>query len=167
MRQSLLVCSIVSFLLVFGASDVSAQNYRLAFGARVGQSNGVSVKYITKELQGVEGIFHFQNGGMRLTGMYEGMLHAKKRSFTSGMHLIYGAGAHIASYSNYKRVTPLGTEFIDYVGFGIDVKLGFEYCLKAPLTIGMELKPFYEITSEEDVANNFMDFTLTIRHSVF
>lgn len=164
-RKFLIGVGILLCLLL--SQKVNAQNYNFSIGPRFGTSNGLSMKYITAELQGVETIVHFQDGGSKITFMYEGMLHSKHRSFTSGMHLIYAAGVHGARYADYKVVNQFGTQTVDFYGFGVDIKLGFEYCMKAPITIGMEVKPFYEIVTQEDVNNGFMDITMTIRHSIF
>lgn len=162
-----IIASVILVLSIFGMENLYSQNYTFAVGPRIGKSNGISFKYILGELKGFEGIIHAQNGGIRVTGMLEGMQHFQKRSFTSGMHFIFGVGGHISKYNDYKRVTELGSEYINYMGFGVDVKLGLEYCMKAPITIGVEIKPFYEIATEENVETGFMDITVTLRHSIF
>jgi len=155
-------------ILSLGAMQIKAQNYMVAFGPRVGMSNGVSLKMVSKAPNVFEGMLHLAHGGTRITGLYEYLRPFNGRTYSSGWHWYLGVGGHFANYPNFEYLNMEGViERKPYQGFGFDMIAGIEYMFSAPLSFSIDFKPYYEVHTLEIAPSHFLDLSLTIRHTFF
>jgi hypothetical protein len=164
-KTKILALILLSFASI---SQLGAQNYMIAFGPRVGMSNGVSLKVITKSPNVIESIIHMSHGGTRITGMYQYLRPFNGRTYSSGLHWFVGVGGHFANYSNFEYTNFDGKIVRQaYQGFGFDMTAGIEYMFSAPLSFSIDLKPYYEVQTLEIAPSHFIDIALSVRHTFF
>lgn len=168
MKNSTLIFTLNLFLFVWTCQGVNAQNYKVAFGPRLGMSNGVSLKYVSKSPNTLEAILHSAHQGLRITGMYQYLRPFNGRTYTSGLHYFVGVGGHFANYNNFEYTDIDGfIKSASYQGFGVDLVAGLEYSFSAPLSLSIDFKPYYEVQTLELAPSHFLDVSLTIRHTFF
>jgi hypothetical protein len=163
------VCVISFFVFV---SSIFSQDYKTGMGLRGGWTSGLTLKHFIKEDRAIEGVLSTNLGwsGYRITALYE--LH--KAAFVDdvkGMYWYYGAGAHFGEggYSYYKwRYDSKGKGYYEikrYAAFGIDVILGLEYKVQEiPITLSLDIKPFFDFVDYHYVPFRFWDSALSIRY---
>jgi hypothetical protein len=87
--------------------------------------------------------------------------------------LYYGAGGHV-SYEKYSTKTlinsqPPESEFIyenrSYFSMGVDAIVGLEYrLLTAPITIGLDIKPYFSFIGFRYTRTDFWDTSLSVKY---
>jgi hypothetical protein len=137
--------------MILASLHVAAQDYHTGIGIRLGGLNsGLTVKHFVNSRAAVEGILGFGYRHFMLTGLYE--VHQPIAN-APGLAWYYGGGAHIGffNYGGYYRNYKGRPYYVEYDGdhaavFGIDGIVGIEYKFnKAPLNIGLDIKPFFDI----------------------
>lgn len=147
------------------------QDYKTGIGLRGGWISGLTVKHFIKEKRALEGIF---SSGWRWTGyqftfLYEIHKPAFQKEEVEGFRWFYGGGLHVAGGYQITHWHPNGPwtgywHEHNYSAFGIDGIFGLEYQIPdLPVTLGADVKPFLEFSSEEDAPVNFWDAALSIR----
>ena len=147
-----------------GGGGGGGTGYRTGIGLRAGSPSGVTLKHFYKGPLAVEGIIgtNFNRRGINLTVLIE----KHGRAFQArGLNYYYGFGGHISSYARryyydwyyvkYKgnRYFYRDAEYYEngrFWGVGIDGVLGLEYQFAdLPFTLGVDAKPFAELTRGE------------------
>lgn len=165
--------ALLVLILLFGLKGAYSQTYMVAFGPRIGPpdlgSQGFSIKTVTKSPNVIEAIAHLAHDGFRVTGMYQYLRSFSGRTYTSGWHWFIGCGGHFANYPGYEYTDHIDGKIkrITYQGFGLDFIAGLEYSFSAPLSISIDMKPYYEVQTFEGAESHFMDISLSIRHTFF
>lgn len=155
---------IVLFIVLLISINIYSQTYQHAIGVRVGDSPGISYKFIPNRYTGIETILHYQNyiQGVLITVLYE--KHAEAFHI-SNLNWFYGAGAHIEisdGNSEYWRDRDPGKKSV--MTIGVDGIVGLEYEIGViPITGGLDFKPFLDIIGQRSL---WADVALTIRYII-
>ena len=150
MKRILILNILATFLLL--SSQVKSQDYNTGIGVRLGGvTSGLSVKHFVNSQGALEGILGFGYRSFLITGLYE---QHQDINNAEGLRWFYGGGAHIGffRYGGYYYAYKHGhyIYYVDEPGMtntvgGIDLIIGMEYKFnRAPLTIGLDLKPFID-----------------------
>ena len=152
------------------AVTTNAQYYT-EVGVRLGKfASGVSLKYFfdANNQQGIEVIAaktKTAKGGYVLTGLYESQTSIRMPILQIPLDIVFGGGVHGGYFP--EGYYHLRDGEIYYYGdkiytAGIDAILGLEYKVPiAPLTIGVDVQPFYDILNP---GPEFLDFSVAIRY---
>jgi len=144
MKKIILFIVIAGFISLF-SNQVQAQQYKNAFGVRLGSYNGVNFKTFLTDKNALDFNLSFRsNDGVkyvRVTGLYE--VHGPV-SDLQGLLWYYGGGASIGSYK-YR-----GTD--GELMFSIDGVLGLDYKFTgAPINLALDWRPNFRLTPNADV----------------
>ncbi len=127
--------------LVFAAitTTANAQNYKTAFGARLGYDSGITLKHFFAPASAFEGILGVSPRYFQLTGLYE---YQQPLPGAPGLDWYLGLGAHLGNvyYKDYD-----GGRFL----LGGDLIAGLEYVFPtAPFAISLDWKPSFNFTND-------------------
>jgi hypothetical protein len=140
MKKSILT-SLFLALMAWSLTTYS-QDYKTAFGFRLGPSSGVSVKHFISEKALLEGILARRWRGFNLTGLYE--INNEIVS-VQGMNWYYGGGVHIGSWQGGKGHKWFKEDRL-YNVLGLDGIIGLEYNFaEAPINISLDYKPSFNL----------------------
>lgn len=161
------------FLSVFGINSLNAQDYKTGVGVRGGWSSGITGKYFIKEGRAIEAILSsgYRYRGFQITGLYEIHKPAFTKQEVEGLFWFFGGGAHFGGGYRYEHFHPNnswwgGTYHThNYVAFGIDGIFGLEFKIPdLPVTVGADVKPYFDFVTERDAPYGFWDSALSIRY---
>ena len=128
-------------------SNVSAQNYNWALGARIGgEMSGLDVKYNLNASHSIEALLAIPySNGFVLTGLYEWNIQV----IDNGFRFYYGVGAHVGGWKSR-------------CALGVDGVIGLEYQFsEIPLNLALDYKPIFNIV--EKTRFYLADIGLSIR----
>jgi hypothetical protein len=164
----------IMMLLLLGMNSLTAQENIKQAGFRFGATTGFTGKIITEDHFAFESILGFRSGGMQLYGLFE----SRKPLYLNrveNMFLYFGAGGHVGfvRWNEYdKNYDPYHNYYDDYydwrigAAFGIDGILGMEYSFaSAPISLGVDFKPFFEVFGPFLMRVNFWDFGFQVRYN--
>ena len=155
-------------LMVSSAADAQ---YYSGVGIRLGKfASGVSVKHFfdannASAIELIAAKTKTARGGYVFTALYESQTPINLPILHIPLDIVFGGGAHGGYFpTGYYRLrdgelVPYGDKVFT---FGIDAILGLEYKVPvAPLTIGIDCMPFYDIVNR---GPEFIDFSVAIRY---
>lgn len=120
-------------------TTANAQNYKTAFGARLGYDSGITLKHFFAPASAFEGILSASPRYFQLTGLYE---YQQPLPGAPGLDWYVGLGAHLGNvyYKDYN-----GGRFL----LGGDFIAGLEYAFPtAPFAISLDWKPSFNFTND-------------------
>jgi hypothetical protein len=145
-----------------------SQEFKQAVGIRIGYTGGIEYRVYTDELNSYRFLL-----GSRERGL---IAHAIKEwhryelfTFTNQLAFIYGAGVHMGyerwdqQYYNYNY-----SYYVTRTAFiaGLDGLAGLEYFfLKVPISLGFEVKPYFDLFGREIFDFQLFDFALTVKYN--
>jgi hypothetical protein len=146
---------------------VYSQEYKYAAGIRAGYTGGVEFRVYTDDLNSYKFLLGARGNGAVFHAMKE-FHRLDLFSFTDQLNFVYGAGVHLGYerwnqqyYNYYSSYYVTRTAFIA----GIDGLAGLEYIfLKAPVSIGLEVKPYFDLFGREIFDLELFDFAFTIKY---
>jgi hypothetical protein len=158
-------------LLIFGFFIIGciafSQEFKYAAGIRAGYTGGVEFRIYTDDFDSYKFLLGARGNGA--------VFHALKEfhrpdlfSFTDQLNFVYGAGVHMGyerwnqQYYNYYT-----SYYVTHTAFiaGIDGLAGLEYMfLKAPVSLGIEVKPFFDLFGKEMFDIELFDFAFTVKY---
>lgn len=148
---------------------VKAQDYQTTIGLRCGVSSGFSLKFYKDEANAIEGLLSFRQHGMQLTVLKE-YYRPIMLKHSDHIFAFYGWGGHLGfqwpSTDDYHWDYP---PMIYSAGptAGIDAIIGAEYRFyKVPFTLGMNFKPFAEVSFTRFFFLNLWDYGFSIKYSL-
>ncbi len=154
-------------LLSLPAQIILAQDFRQAVGIRAGWSSGFEYRVYTDDLNSYRLLLSTRNRGMQFHALKE--FHRYDLfEFSDQLVFIFGAGLH-AGYErwdvhhyNYKySYYHTRTAFIA----GLDGLAGLEYTFyKAPVSLGIEVKPFFDFFGRDFFKLGLFDFGFTAKY---
>ena len=168
--------AVFAFLLLLVAQSAFSQDYKTGIGLRGGWISGLTVKHFIKEGRALEGILSpgygwGRYGGFQVTGLYEIHKPAFAKDDVEGLFWFYGGGAHFGGgyhrdHWHYNNGAWGGYYHEhNYVAFGIDFIFGIEYKIEeVPITLGLDVKPFFELVTDRDAHHGFWDSAFSIRY---
>lgn len=134
--KNLLIASLIAVSGLF--ATVSAQDYKNAFGLRLGYDSGLTLKHFIAPTSALEGILSFSPNYFQLTGLYE---YQQPFPNAPGLDWFVGGGAHLGSVHKKKYD---GGRFL----FGLDLIGGLEYTFpSAPFNVSLDWKPTINLTN--------------------
>ena len=157
-------------ILIVAPFALKAQECNNVIGFRGGESWGFTYRICTDDVNAVEALLSFRDGGMQFTAMKEIFMPVLLK-YSDHFFLYKGYGGHLGysrwNYKNkyyehgfrgrYMKASPL---------LGIDGVAGLEYRLfKYPFTAGLEFKPFAEFGGRRFFRLNLWDFGLTVKYN--
>ncbi|MBI4945418.1 MAG: hypothetical protein HY840_03345 [Bacteroidetes bacterium] len=165
---------ILPLLLLLITYECKAQDYKTGIGFRGGWTSGITAKHFIKEGRAMEGIFSSGWGwrGFQITGLYEIHKAAFTKDDIKGLFWFYGGGAHFGGgygYDYWHQTGPYSWngyyERRHYSTLGIDGIFGIEYRIPdLPVTIALDVKPFFEFSGYRNYPFHFWDSAFTIRY---
>jgi hypothetical protein len=141
-------------LLVIMTLSAAAQNktansttYKTAFGVKVWNGGGLTLKTFISEKNALEFIGFFNGDGTRITGLYE--IHGDLNTETN-LKWYIGPGAHVGFY----KINDKSQSFI-----GVDGVIGVDYKFKnLPLNLSLDWQPTFEFGSGRGFFGNWGGF---------
>ena len=161
---------LLSFFMLM--ATVGWAQYDKSAGLRLGSSSGVTFKKFVHEEEAIELLLSGRNDGLQLTGIYQ--FHKPMEwNFTDRVYMNYGVGGHFG-YERKRQlllfVNPFDqNELINrnrhQFTMGIDAVVGLEYrWLTVPMTIGFDLKPYFDFTGMRSTKLKFWDSALSLKY---
>lgn len=163
------------FFFLFFLSGIllsHAQEYKSAIGIRGGWTSGFTAKHFIKDARALEVILSsgYRYRGFQITGLYEIHKPAFAKDDVEGLFWFYGGGAHFGGGYHYDHLHYNNGVFggsyheHNYVAFGVDLIFGIEYKIEEiPITLGLDVKPFFDFVTDRDSPYGFWDSALSIR----
>ncbi|MFW5774114.1 MAG: hypothetical protein ACOCWD_05455 [Tangfeifania sp.] len=158
-------------VFVFAGHLVFAQGFNQAAGIRGGLTSGLEYRYYTSDMHSFKALLGTRsfgsNRGLQLHFLTE---YYKYDLFDFSYQLVfyYGFGAH-AGYESWDvvRQGPNSRRQVTETAFvtGIDGLLGLEYLFyEAPVTAGIEVKPYFDIFGRNGIDVQPLDFAFTVKY---
>ena len=147
--------------------QVKAQHYTRDAGMRGGLFPGICYRQYSSDTKYSEVMLSLGKNAIRVNFLKEFVMPAFP-GFSPNLHFIYGFGAHSGfSSSDHFRVLNR-TYFYNNTRFspvfGVDGYLCLEYCFhKVPFLIGIDLKPFFEYSTNQYFNLSLHDTALNLK----
>lgn len=155
-------------ILLFSSLDIFGQFYPLEAGIAGGFSSGFSFRAYLDEQLSYEALVSFRNNGSQLHLFRE--THEEIRLTSDGsFNLVYGFGSHLGfyyseTYTVFFRDVYYGRRVFSPV-LGMDGLAGIEFRFhEIPLSVGLQYKPYMEISWRQVFSINLWDFGFTARY---
>jgi hypothetical protein len=158
------------FLLM--AAGLSAQEYNKQVGIRLGLTSGLTGKVIKDDRTAIEASMGFRTGGLQMYFLLESY-HPVIKTNTAHWMFYFGGGAHLGYVNGYDKIRRWSNSygyymdeyFISGTVIGLDGMIGTDYTFhKVPITLSLELKPYFELQAFKVAKANFWDFGLGIAY---
>lgn len=172
MKKFFQIIFVVFLMGTIPAATLKAQYYEHSAGIRLGGSYGLTYKKLFNEVDAVEFLFGGREDGLQLTTTYQ-FNKPLNLSRNETFVLYYGAGGHLG-YEKYPTKTlnvqnPPFQEFYyekrTYFSMGVDAIVGIEYrFLTAPITIGLDIKPYFSFIGFRYTRTDFWDTSLSVKY---
>lgn len=160
----------ILFLVVFffTITSVSAQGFKQAAGIRAGWINpGIEYRYYTSEMHSLKALLSVRDRGVKLHGLTE-FYQYDLFPFSYQLVFFYGAGIHFGFESWDELVTEptrIYTETKTSFVTGLDGLIGVEYLFyEAPVKVGLEAKPFFDVFGRHGFDVRLLDFAFTVKY---
>jgi len=170
LKITLLVASILSF------SNANGQYYVSSAGLRMGGTSGFTYKKFFNETEAMEILLSGRNKGVQIC-----LLFLENRemdiSFSEHLFFYFGAGVHIGlekkdRFIRIYQPPPIADQFDiihrenTFFAMGIDGIAGVEYRLLGfPLTIGLDVKPYFNFVGMRTLDFKFWDTALSVKYT--
>jgi len=157
------------FVILLATGNLFSQDYNFAFGVRTGNQAGVSYKKFKNDVDAVEVLASFQDGGLHLT-LVRQYYHPLLFHLSNQLFFYYGVGAHLG-YGLYggKMITIDGNVYRQKqfnATVGIDGVLGVEFhFIKYPLVLALDYKPVFEVNIPGGYRNDNTGFGITLLYT--
>jgi len=156
----------ILFLLA-GLNSVNGQAYNQALGIRGGYTSGFEYRYYTDDLNSYKALLGVRNGGVQLYALKEFYTY-DLFDFAYQIVFYYGFGIHsgfetwnVPLFEFDTRRTDSRSAFVA----GVDVLLGLEYVFDiAPVSAGIEVKPYFDVLARNNFTFIPYDFAFTIKY---
>ena len=165
---------IFTFLLIAFPITLFGQDYKNSAGLRLGKTDGVSYKRFLSENGAVEFLLGWggYDGGLKAFTTYQWHMQIPAH-FTENLYLYWGVGGHIGyvrpstTRNYYESDTSIVSETAQrtYYAIGVDGIVGIEYRIyTVPMTVSMEVKPYFEYYGLKYTQFRFWDFGFTVKY---
>ena len=170
LKITVLVTSVLSLSIANG------QYYASSAGLRMGGSSGFTYKKFFNETEAMEILLSGRNKGIQIS-----MLYMENRemdiSFSDHLFFYFGAGVHLGlekgdRFLRLYQPPPISDQFDiihgekSFFAIGIDGIAGVEYRLLGfPLTIGLDIKPYFNFVGMRNLDFRFWDTALSIKYT--
>lgn len=154
-------------VLILPAFWVKAQDFNQAIGLRGGLSSGFEYRFYTDDVNSYKFLLSTRNSGVQLHALKE--FHRYDLfDFSDQLVFFYGAGIHVGfeswdviRYRDNARWVDSRSSLIA----GLDGVVGVEYIFyEAPISLGFEVKPFFDVFGRNTFRMQPFDFAFTIKY---
>ncbi|MDZ7607261.1 MAG: hypothetical protein U5K79_17140 [Cyclobacteriaceae bacterium] len=163
----------ILFCLLLSALTLQAQEYKNSAGFRFCKTDGLTYKRFLTTNGAIETMLGFggYDGGMQAYVNYQ-WYQPVPSTYTGYLHFYYGVGGHTGyirptrtvDYYEGDQIVSETQQYTDYV-IGVDGILGVEYRIfTVPMTVGMDIKPFFEYYALQYTRFRFWDFGFTVKY---
>ncbi|WP_423128949.1 hypothetical protein [Gaoshiqia sp. Z1-71] len=159
---------IIALLFLFQTNPVKSQNVTRAVGIRGGITSGIEYRAFAHDYLSYRALLSTRYNGIQFTGLKEfhepGLLE-----FSDEFVVIYGFGAHVG-FERWRAYNPRvgphdNRENRGSPVAGLDALAGVEYNFwDIPLTVGLEVKPYFSLFGRNFFHLQPFDFAVTIRY---
>ncbi len=155
-------------VFIFAISGVNGQGFKQAAGIRAGWINpGIEYRYYTSEMHSLRALLSVRDRGVKLHALTE-FYQYDLFPFSYQLVFFYGAGVHFGFESWDETVVELNRiypETKSSIVAGLDGLIGVEYLFyEAPVKIGLEAKPFFDVFGRHGFDVRLLDFALTVKY---
>ncbi|MCG6186635.1 hypothetical protein [Maribellus maritimus] len=159
----------ILILLAFTLPSIfsNAQGYGHAVGIRGGLSPGFEYRFYTDDVNSYKILLSTRDRGLQLHALKE--FHRYDLfDFSEQLVFFYGAGIH-AGYEtwdvvHYDYTTRWYSKKTSVIA-GMDGLAGLEYVFyEIPLSVGLEVKPYFELFGRETFDLQLFDFAFTVKY---
>lgn len=155
---------ILILILPFG---VFAQTFNNAVGIRGGITSGFEYRIYTNDANSYKFLLGTRNDGIQFHGFKEFHNH-DAFAFTDQLTLFYGLGVHFGYEQweeHYHKDNMSWYETRTAFLAGLDGLVGLEYLFyEVPLSIGIEVKPYFDVLGREIFDLELFDFAFTLKY---
>ncbi len=163
----------ILFCLILSTLTLHAQEYKNSAGFRFCKTDGLTYKRFITTNAALETMLGFggYDGGMQVYTNYQ-WYKPIPAHITQNLHYYCGVGGHMGYIRPTRTVDSYEDDIIvsetqqhtDYV-IGVDGIIGVEYRIfTVPMTVGMELKPFFEYYALQYTRTRLWDFGFTVKY---
>lgn len=158
---------LIILLFVLSAQLVFSQDFRQAVGIRAGWSAGFEYRIYTDDFNSYRLLLSTRNRGLQFNALKEFHRYDLFNS-TDQLVFVYGVGAHVG-YERWDEIRHhYNTSYAYYrTAFiaGVDGLAGLEYTFySVPISLGFEVKPYFDFFGKDFFNLNLFDFALTARY---
>ena len=154
-------------ILTISGILANAQDYKHSVGIRLGLSPGFEYRIFADETNSYKFLLSTRDQGMQLH-LFKEFHQYNLFTFTDQLVFFYGAGFHVGYerwneyHSDYYATWySTRTAFIT----GLDGLAGLEYSfLKVPISLGIEVKPYFDFFGRESFYLQPFDFAFTAKY---
>ena len=161
-RYLLVVIMLLSFNGLF------AQGFTQSIGIRAAWiSPGIEYRFYDSDLHSFRAMLTYRNRGLQVHGLTE--YHEYDLfSFSPQLIFFYGAGFHVG-FESWDEVTFIGNQRLSSVEStflaGLNGVIGLEYLFyEAPVKIGLEAKPFFDVFGRYGFDIILSDIAFTVKY---
>ncbi len=134
--KNLLLAGVLTLSGLF--STLSAQDYKDAFGLRLGYDSGLTLKHFISHSNALEGILSFSPHSFQITGLYE---YQQPFQNAPGLDWFVGLGAHLGGVHDKNHDDGRFLAGVDLIG-------GVEYTFPAaPFNVTLDWKPSFNMSN--------------------
>ena len=158
-------------LMMLLAAPAAAQFYDNGLGLRLGTTSAMTYKrFVTKE-QAIELLVSGRKDGIQFTVLYE-FHRPTKLNISKNFFFYYGVGGHVGyvkenldQYRLNNSVVPVEANREALFTMGVNTIIGMEYrWLAVPMTIGADLKPFFEFIGMRETEFKIWDAAISVKY---
>jgi hypothetical protein len=159
----------ILLLLFFISCGIFAnsQDFKQAVGIRLGWSPGFEYRIFSNDLHSYKFLLSTRDHGVQLH-LFKEFHQYDMFTFTDQLVFFYGAGVHagyerwdVIHYNNNSQWYDTHSAFLA----GLDGLVGLEYFFnKAPISLGIEAKPYFEFFGQEFFDIQLFDFGFTVKY---
>lgn len=144
-----------------------AQGFKHAIGIRGGVTSGFEYRIYTDDSNSYKFLLGTRNNGVQLHALRE-FHRFDLFDFSEKLVFVYGVGLHAGFESwdevHYLNDTP-GYDSRTALIAGLDGLAGVEYVFyEAPISVGLEVKPFFDLFGKNKFRVQPFDFAFTIKY---
>ena len=158
---------LIPIIFLLSVSVSNAQGYRQAIGIRGGLSSGFEYRFYTDDANSYKILLSARDRGLQIHGLKE--FHRYDLfDFSDQIVFFYGGGVHVGyqrwDVVHYDYLTRWYSTKTSLIA-GLDGLAGLEYVFyEAPISIGLEVKPYFDLFGREVFHVQLFDFAFTVKY---
>lgn len=159
---------LIVVLFYLTAGGISAQGFSQSVGIRAAWiSPGIEYRYYNSDVYSLKALLSTRDRGIQLHGLTE-FYKYDLFPFSYQLVFFYGAGVHVG-FESWDEPRVEGNQSFNRVQSafltGLDGLVGLEYLFyEAPVKIGIEVKPFFDVFGRYGFNVVLPDFAFTVKY---
>ncbi len=159
---------LISAVFILTIAGVRAQGYSQAVGLRAAWiSPGLEYRYYTGDKHSLRALLSFRDRGVQIHALTE-FYQYDLFPFSEQLVFFYGAGLHAGVETWNEPVDEDNLHKVESKSSfltGLDGLVGVEYVFyEAPVAVGLEIKPFFDVFGRNGFDVRVFDFALTVKY---